>query len=214
MNKEFCRDLWNRRLTGPAHPKWDSVGLLLQRYVEILLKRTESINLVSRSQRSEDAVWLHILDCLHAQHVLDADDNEILDVGSGNGLPGIVLAAAIPTATVVLLDRSEKKADFLDYAVASLGLRNARVVCSEHSDRVMLEVSPNLVTMRALENIDSIKPFRFTHSGACRWLVYSTETNVTSWLEMSKQAHLSLKQQFRYELPDKKQARVLLKFTS
>lgn len=51
----------------------------------------------------------------------------VLDVGSGVGLPGIVVAAALPHRSVVLVERRRRRATFLRIAVAQLGLSNALV---------------------------------------------------------------------------------------
>ncbi len=50
----------------------------------------------------------------------------VLDLGSGGGVPGLVLASVWPTATVVLLESASRRTDFLSSAVARLGL-GARV---------------------------------------------------------------------------------------
>lgn len=52
---------------------------------------------------------------------------QLLDVGSGVGLPGVPLAIARPDASVVLLDRSQKRSDLVRRAVQMLGLRNVEV---------------------------------------------------------------------------------------
>jgi 16S rRNA (guanine527-N7)-methyltransferase len=53
---------------------------------------------------------------------------EVLDLGSGAGLPGLPLAIAMPTATVTLLESSARKCDFLKHAIEVCGVRNAEVV--------------------------------------------------------------------------------------
>ena len=53
-------------------------------------------------------------------------DARILDLGSGGGLPGLVIAEAYPTAAVVLLDRRQKRTDFLERALRRLDLVTAR----------------------------------------------------------------------------------------
>lgn len=55
----------------------------------------------------------------------------VLDLGSGGGLPGLVLAAAWPEAEVVLLDRRQKRTDFLELAVRRLGFDQVEVWCRE-----------------------------------------------------------------------------------
>lgn len=80
---------------------------LLLAYLDAMLALNEQINLTAVRDR-EAAVVLHALDGLafartglHPRHVLD--------VGSGNGFPGVCIAALHPSASVVLLDKTGKK---------------------------------------------------------------------------------------------------------
>ena len=58
----------------------------------------------------------------------------VLDVGSGNGLPGVVLAIARPDLTVTLLEPRAKRARFLAQVRIDLGLANVAVVCARVED--------------------------------------------------------------------------------
>jgi 16S rRNA (guanine527-N7)-methyltransferase len=76
-----------------------------------------------------DMVAHHILDCLAAAEALrrrlgPGPGERVLDVGSGAGLPGIVLAATCPETNVVCIDSVGKKAAFITQAAAMLGLDN------------------------------------------------------------------------------------------
>jgi len=69
----------------------------------------------------------HVLDCLRAAPHL-REVRLAYDLGSGAGLPGLVVAIALPQIQVVLVDRRANRAGFLELAVEELGLANAEVV--------------------------------------------------------------------------------------
>lgn len=60
-----------------------------------------------------------------------APGSRLVDLGSGGGLPGLVLADAYPEAVVVLLDRRQKRTDFLERAVGRLGWNHVTVRCDD-----------------------------------------------------------------------------------
>lgn len=70
-------------------------------------------------------VTRHLLDSLVLLPHLTA--GSLLDVGSGAGLPGLVLAIARPELQVMVLDSNGKKARFMRHAIRALGIGNARV---------------------------------------------------------------------------------------
>lgn len=64
------------------------------------------------------------------------DGDRLIDLGAGGGLPGLVLAETFPRLDVVLLDRRQKRADFLARAVRRLGLDRTEVWCRDADDVV------------------------------------------------------------------------------
>lgn len=105
----------------------DPLEAQLEAYHELVRKYHRTLDLVS------DAA-LGRFDELIQQARMYADSIErvaqagaVLDVGSGVGLPGIVVAAALPHRSVVLVERRRRRATFLRMAVAQLGLPNAIV---------------------------------------------------------------------------------------
>ncbi len=80
---------------------------------------------------AERARQVHIADSLSGLEFDQLRDaGRIADFGSGAGLPGLVLAAALPNARVDLVESVSRKCAFLRRAVERLGLENADVVCA------------------------------------------------------------------------------------
>ena len=73
-----------------------------------------------------------VIDCLAV--VPHAGEGRLLDVGSGNGLPGVVLAIALPALSVTLLEPRAKRARFLTQVRIELALDNVEVVCARVED--------------------------------------------------------------------------------
>lgn len=73
----------------------------------------------------------------------------VLDLGSGAGLPGIVVAAMLPTTSVTLLEPKERRVRWLDDVVEDLGLTNVTVVRGRAED-VSAELTVEVVVARAV----------------------------------------------------------------
>jgi 16S rRNA (guanine527-N7)-methyltransferase len=76
------------------------------------------------------AVNVHVADSLSGLGVraLRASEN-VVDIGTGAGFPGLVLALAMPQARFDLVESSSRKCSFLERTIARLDLQNVRVVC-------------------------------------------------------------------------------------
>lgn len=92
-----------------------------------LLKRWNSAYNLTAVRDPSAMVTYHLLDCLTLLPQLPQADR-CLDMGSGGGLPGIVLALARPRQHWVLLDSNSKKARFLEHARLQLNIPNIEVV--------------------------------------------------------------------------------------
>lgn len=81
--------------------------------------------------RDPDDAWrVHVADSLSGLEVADVRcASAIADVGAGAGFPGIVLAAALPTAEVDLIESVGRKCDFMRRTLEVSGIGAARVVC-------------------------------------------------------------------------------------
>ncbi len=98
----------------------------LRRYASLLGELGVSIGVMS--DRDADRLFeRHILDCLRASVAVLGRDRAAYDLGSGGGLPGVVVAICCPTLEVVLVESRRRRAAFLELVVERLALANASV---------------------------------------------------------------------------------------
>jgi len=100
----------------------------LARYLDLLYLWNRSAGLTAVARPA--AVRLHLLDSLLALPLpaSDSTSGSCADLGTGAGLPGIVLAVADPRRSFVLVESNRRKCSFLMEAVRSLGLSNVEVI--------------------------------------------------------------------------------------
>jgi 16S rRNA (guanine527-N7)-methyltransferase len=94
----------------------------------------------------------HVNDCLAAYPVIRSLKPEtVADVGTGAGLPGLLLAMVMPESNVLLIEKSPKKCGFLRHVVSVCGMGNVRI----YNGRVgELSEKVDLVTFRAVSPLD------------------------------------------------------------
>lgn len=157
----------------------------LDRLVELLREENARQNLVSAS--SLDSVWVrHLADS--AQLLLvsrETPRGPWLDLGSGAGFPGLVVALCRPTLDVILVENRAKRIAWLQNAVAELGLANASVAGTK------LEVLPPLeagtISARAFAPLPQLIALsaRFSTPDT-RWLLPKGRNGRQELLEMPK----------------------------
>jgi len=116
---EWCKDL-----SLAQHKKF-------QVYHGELLKFYKKINLISpKSIFNADAV--HFADCIFACKIIRSaypKMNELYDLGSGNGFPGMVYAILYPETKVILMDSDLKRCDFMKHVASNAEVKNIEVRC-------------------------------------------------------------------------------------
>jgi len=139
-------------------------------YEGLLKAWSERVRLVSRGDR-DHVRQRHLLDCLSASPHLSPAPCRLLDLGSGAGLPGIVLHVARPGQQTVLLESARMKVLFLRHVREELGLDDLEVVHGRAESEEVLNVHEGrygCVTVRAVGSLDRIwelsRPF-LTPSG-------------------------------------------------
>ncbi len=96
----------------------------LSEYANLIVKWNKTRNLVSRNANLE-TINEHILDC--ACLIPHLKESNLLDVGSGAGLPGLVVSILDDEKNIKLLEPNQKKISFLTHAQAKLDLKNTTI---------------------------------------------------------------------------------------
>jgi 16S rRNA (guanine527-N7)-methyltransferase len=126
---------------------------LARRYAELLA--TEGVVRGLIGPREAPRLWeRHLLNSAAVGEIIP-NESSVIDVGSGAGLPGIVLAVARPDLVVTLVEPMARRTDFLMEAVAALDLEaRVRVVRSRAED--YLGPRADVVTARAVAPLDRL----------------------------------------------------------
>ena len=128
-------------------------GEKLAAYVALLEKWQTRVNLVSASTLPD--IWnRHIWDSAQLVPLVPANTRRILDVGSGAGFPGLVLAAFCD-AECHLVESDQKKAIFLSTVIRECGLR---VKVHNHRIESLPCLQASIITARALAPLDRLLP--------------------------------------------------------
>jgi 16S rRNA (guanine527-N7)-methyltransferase len=155
------------RLTRPPDAVAEAAGQLfgnrLQaagRYAELL--GTDGLVRGLIGPREADRIWdRHLLNCVALAELIPKE-SRVIDVGSGAGLPGIVLAIARPDLAITLIEPLARRTSFLDEAVRDLDLADRVEVLRGRAEEALAgplagRVDPaDVVTARAVAPIDRL----------------------------------------------------------
>lgn len=103
------------------------------RYADLLIEWNARFNLTSIVD-PRDIVIKHFLDSLSVLKALPLKARRLIDVGAGAGLPGLPIKIARPDVTVVLVEATRKKCEFLAAAIKDLKVYNVFVVNARAED--------------------------------------------------------------------------------
>lgn len=133
-------------LFGPALP-------VVQRYGELLAGPGVERGLIG--PREVDRLWeRHLMNCAAVAELIPPDAH-VVDVGSGGGLPGVVLAATRPDLRVTLLEPLLRRTVFLEECLDVLALDNAEVLRGRAEDWAR-RMGADVVTARAVAPMERL----------------------------------------------------------
>lgn len=167
----------------------DRIGLARQ-YTADLAGRGEELGLIGPLELPR--LWSrHILNCALVAPLLRP--GRVGDIGSGAGLPGLVLAIARPDVELILIEPMERRVDWLRSQAASLGIDNVTVVRAR-AEEVKLERPLNQVTARAVTALKGLIPLTaplLLHGGEMLFMKGARlEAEIEAAQKIIRKAHL------------------------
>src|SRR5262245_13596556 len=129
---------------------------LLSKYYELALKWNKRLHLTTLTQPQE-FFERHILESAFSESLILPSVNQVWDLGSGLGIPGMVIAILLSELVVRLVEAGRNKVLFLEEATAHLNLNNVEVIESRFE---AIEGVPeeSCLTVRAIEKMEEMIP--------------------------------------------------------
>ena len=134
----------------------------LKKYEDLLIKHNSGLNLVGKSTINE--IWSrHFLDSAQVIDLIDKNINSCIDIGSGAGFPGLVLALLLKhkksQVNFKILEKSPKKCNFLKIVSSELGL-DTEIICQDIKN--IKKIDCDFAIARAFKPLPEI--FEIIHS--------------------------------------------------
>ncbi len=124
----------------------------IEDYLNLLVKKNKELNLMSRKLTIEDIILEHVYDSLSPWELF-LNYSEISDLGTGGGLPGVLLSIIFPDKKIILIDKSPLKIAFLNELKSKLRLNNVVIEERLVADGIL---QSDVITCRAFKSIGEI----------------------------------------------------------
>jgi 16S rRNA (guanine527-N7)-methyltransferase len=129
---------------------------LLSKHYELVLKWNKRLHLTTLT-RPQEFFERHILESAFSESLILPSVNQVWDLGSGLGVPGIVIAILRPDLNVSLVEVSRNKALFLEEAVVYLNLKNVKIIESR-IETIEGVPGESCLMIRAIEKMEKMIP--------------------------------------------------------
>ena len=168
----------------------------LKKYENSLIDANKSLNLIGKSTVNE--IWMrHFLDSVQVIDFIDKNNKTLIDIGSGAGFPGLVLAIVLKDRKiplkVKLIEKSPKKVKFLKKLIDELHL-NVEII-NKNIFEYPKKISEDVFVVRALKPLEII--LQLIHNQAENWkkiFIYLGKTGKSELLQASKFWDIEYKQ--------------------
>jgi 16S rRNA (guanine527-N7)-methyltransferase len=184
-------------------PNRDTVLTKAAEHLALIVEVNQYLNL-TRITTPREAAIKHVLDSVIPWRLF-ADAKHVLDAGTGAGFPGMPLAVVLPDVRFTLAESIQKKARFVESALAKLNLPNVTISSTRAED--LAKSGPiRVITARALAPIPkALDLFGPALKKGVRALLYKgpdAEQEIASAEKELKKIRATARVVMRYELPD------------
>lgn len=166
-------------------------------FCELILNYNKTHNITGA--KTKEAVFANIQDSIYPLNFLHVEDiKEAIDVGSGAGFPGLLLALAMPQTHFTLFEPIKKKSAFLHLAKASLAMDNLSIA-SQRVEKVEA-FKVDLITSRAVTNTNLLIELCKNFIDINTLLLFYKGENVTQEIENIQEFQIYKKDKRNYLL--------------
>lgn len=159
----------------------------LFKYMEMLIEWNERINLTSITEPGE-IIEKHFVDSLTILPYIE-DNQNVIDIGTGAGFPGIPVSIANKKIKVTLLDSLNKRINFLNEVISCLKLINVETVHSRAEDYVKItRETYDIAVSRAVANMSTLAEYLLPYVKVGGRAIFMKGPNVHDEIEKSKKA--------------------------
>jgi len=140
----------------------------LAKFLALLQEWNGYFNLTAITEEGQ-IIEKHFLDSLLPAKYITLSQKTLIDIGTGAGFPGLVLAIVFPNMDVTLLESNNKKVRFLDTVVSTLELKNVQVICGRAESQPTLRERFDIVIARAVKPLNILLELciPFSKVGGC-----------------------------------------------
>lgn len=124
----------------------------INKFIKLVLQENNKLNLTAVTN-FEEFKKRHIEDSLFPSKVIDFNNKDIMDLGSGAGFPGIPLAIYFPESRFTLVEPLKKRCDFLNFVVNELDLTNVDII-NKRAEELNKDFKFDIIVTRAVSSLN------------------------------------------------------------
>lgn len=209
MTSKWIKNLKNIQVTNEIKEQ-------LEQYYQLIIEYNEKFNLTTITEKTE-VYYKHFYDALLISNEIALDDQNIADVGSGVGVPGIVLKICFPKIQLTIIESNNKKCQFLNVVTKKLKLENVYIVNQRAEEFAhQYRETFDLVIARAVASLNILNELCLPLVKVSGKFVAYKGLNIESEIKNSTHGLIilgaQLEKQVNYQLPENYGTRNLLIF--